>query len=86
MTARGWSSVGLPVITDGSRYWTVADAAVLLGPPRQTVAQVRRMTRDAKMRPVGKRRTSPAGTPGRYARVYAARDFIEAYEALPQDV
>lgn len=84
MTARGWSSAGLPVVTDGSRYWTVADAAVLLGPLCRTVEEVRRMVRKAGLQPIGKRRTSPPGTSGRYSRVYAAKDLIEAYEELSQ--
>lgn len=82
MTARGWSSGGLKTIGDDDTLWTVAEAAVLLGPPRLSVTQVRRMTRRRKMQPVGKRRTSSPGKAGRYARVYRAKDLIEAYDSL----
>lgn len=82
MIGRGWSSAGLKVVTDDPKLWTVAEAAVHLGPPHLSVAQVRQLARIASIEPVGQRRTSAHGKPGRYARVYRAVDFIKAYEAL----
>lgn len=79
---RGWTSEGLKVVTDDDRLWTVADAAVHLGPPALSVSRVRQLVRDENLQPVGKRRTSPTGTSGRYARVYRAVDFIKAHDAL----
>lgn len=82
MSGRGWKSDGLKVVGDDDRYWTVAQAAALLGPPRLTVAQVRQLVQMRNIQPVGKRRVSSHGTAGRYPRVYLATDFIEAFEAL----
>lgn len=80
-----WSSDGLPLVDDDDdTAWTIAQAACLLGPPRLTVTQVRHIIQSIHMQPVGKRRTSPPGQPGRYARVYAASDFIDVYETMHQ--
>lgn len=87
---RGWTSDHLIVIEDGDRLWTVADAAHFLGPLpgdapdlliETTLAKLRTLAR-FHLTPVGKRRTSPQGHPGRYARVYDAADFIELYESM----
>ena len=77
--ARGWTSAELRVVTDDDRLWTVAEAAYLLCLP---VCTVRRQARN--LEPVAKRRTTPHGRSGRYARVYHAKDFILAYEELSQ--
>lgn len=77
---RGWTSAELSVVTDDDRMWTVAQAACLLGPPCLPVWEVRLLAR--RMEPVGKRRTTAHGRSGRYARVYRAKDFIQAYEQL----
>lgn len=81
MNGRGWSAKGLPVRGDDPKEWTVAEAAVHLGPPHLSVAEVRQLARIAGIQPVGRRRTSTSGS-GRYARVYRAVDFIKAYDAL----
>ncbi len=78
MTGRGWTAKDLPLVGDDPKLWTVAQAAALLGPPRLSIGEVRIITK--RMEPVGKRRTAPAGQPGRCARVYNAADFITAYE------
>lgn len=62
--------------------WTVADAATLLGPPVLTRVQVRQLIKMVKLEPVGKRRVTPFGKPGRHARVYPADALIKAYDAL----
>lgn len=80
---RGWTSTDLKAVGDDDRLWTVAEAACLLGPPRLTIAQVRHLIAfPPGIEPVGKRRTSPRGQAGRYARVYRAKDFIEAHDKL----
>jgi hypothetical protein len=91
----GWTSQDLTV-TDDENLWTVADAARLMGPlpgdppdtPLKTTMQkLRDHTRlyPRRFSAVGKRRTTPAGHPGRYARVYAADDFIRLYEEMGED-
>lgn len=88
---RGWTSQDLPVVEDDDSLWTVAEAARLLGPPPNdphnlptaaVITKLRILTCAFKFQPRGKRRTSPAGHPGRYARVYHATDFIELYEMI----
>lgn len=89
--SRGWSSKELPVVCDDENLWTVADAAYTLGTlpgdPENvstpvTVAKLRDLARYHHITPVGKRRSTRAGQPGRYARVYRAMDFIELYEQM----
>lgn len=82
MSGRGWISSDLKVVGDDSKLWTVAEAACLLGPPTLSVARVRHLVQFLSIEPVGKRRTSPHGQAGRYARVYRAADFIAAYDRL----
>lgn len=77
-----WTSQNLKTVGDDERYWTVAQAALLLGPPRLTVTQVRQLVRLHRIEPVGKRRSTRRGQPGRYARVYLATDLIKVYEML----
>lgn len=81
-TERGWSSAGLATVADDETLWTVADAAGLLGPPQLTQAQVRQLIRMIQIEPVGKRRVTARGVPGRHARVYPAEALIKAYDAL----
>ncbi len=76
-----WTSTDLRVVGDDNRYWTVAQAAAILGPPRLSVSDVRQLLRLHGVEPVGKRRTSVTRT-GRYARVYLATDIIKAHESL----
>lgn len=88
---RGWTSDHLTPVGNDDTLWTVADAARILGPlpnyPQNTpttATETRiRLLADAFQIPAqGKRRTSPKGKPGRYARVYHAQDIIELYETL----
>lgn len=77
---RGWSSADLPVISaDDARFWSIADAAVLLGPPTLTPRQFRDLVRVVGLEPAGKR---PAGAGRRYVRVYSATDLIVAFEQV----
>jgi hypothetical protein len=87
---RGWKSSNLMVVEDDDTLWNVAEAARHLGPlPRDpedtaalvTVAKLRALAR-YHLTPVGKRRSTAPGKPGRYARVYRATDFIGLYEQL----
>jgi hypothetical protein len=87
VTARGWTSKGLPTVGDDPTLWTVTEAAALLGPPELSVDQVRALVRLIGLEPVGKRAgVTVIYTPssGRYARVYPAQALIEAYEKLHQ--
>lgn len=79
---RGWSSDGLRTVGDDDTLWTVADAASLLGPPQLTPVQVRQLIKMVDLEPIGKRRVTPVGRPGRHARVYRAEALIQAYDAL----
>jgi len=82
VAARGWSSDGLKTVGDDEQLWTVADAAKLLGPPQPSQLQVRQLIKMLDIQPSGKRRVTPAGRPGRHARVYDAQALIKAYDAL----
>jgi hypothetical protein len=79
---KGWSSDGLPTVGDDEKLWTAAQAAVLLGPPDLTTSEVRRLIQTFNLKPVGKRRTTGHGQPGRHARVYKAIEFIGAYDDI----
>jgi hypothetical protein len=91
---RGWTSRDLDVVCDDDNLWTVTEAAQHLGPlpddPEDTpvavtTAKLRNLTRCPQLTglvPVGKRRSSRDGQPGRYARVYRAGDFIALYERM----
>lgn len=77
----GWTSGELAVVKDDPRYWSVAEAAYLLGPPQLTEAQVRHLVRMFSLTPIGKRANGPRR---RYVRVYNALELIEAYERLTE--
>jgi hypothetical protein len=86
VTGRGWSAAGLKVVGDDDTLWTAAEAARLLGPPELSAEKVRLLIQlSPGLKPVGRRRTTPHGRPGRYARVYEAQAFIKAYEGLLQE-
>ena len=80
MTARGWSASDLPVVGDDEKLWTVAEAAARLLLP---VSVVRLLAHGIK--PVGRRRTAGAGKPGRCARVYHEKDFLDKHKKLYGD-
>lgn len=78
----GWKSEDLPLVGvgDGS-YWSVADAANLLGPPTLSEKQVRDLIGLLDMQPVGKR---TAGPRRRHVRVYSAIALITAFEKVAE--
>jgi hypothetical protein len=84
VSGRGWSSQGLKAVGDDDTLWTVADAARLLGTAekRMSAEKVRHLIDWFDLEPVGKRRTTPYGTSGRYARVYNSIDLIKAHDRL----
>lgn len=91
---RGWTSQELAAVGDDDTLWTIIEAAQHLGPlpgdPDQMpviaiVTKLRILARFHHLEPVGKRRTTPVGTPGRFARVYRAIDFINLYAMMDFD-
>ena len=75
----GWSSKDLTVL-DGDQngeYWTISEAASILGPPSLTETQLRQLIRMVSIEPAGKR---PGGS--RYVRAYKAVELIKLYEAI----
>lgn len=93
---RGWTSQELPAVGDDAHLWTIMDAARHLGPlpgdPDDTpldvtVTKLRNLVRYHRLHlpPAGKRRSTRAGQPGRYARVFRANDFIVLYESMDPD-
>ena len=76
----GWQSDGLRVIpASDARYWSIADAASLLGPPVLTERQLRDLLGIIGLQPAGKR---PAGPKRRHVRVYEAIRIIAVYDAV----
>lgn len=79
---RGWSSAGLRTISPSDpRYWSIAEAARLLGPPQLDEAAVRQLVKLAGIEPRGKRQNGPKR---RHVRVYDAVEFIAAFEKLAE--
>lgn len=79
-SALGWRSDDLEVIpASDARYWSIADAARLLGPPVLTERQLRELIGICQLRPAGKR---SAGPNRRHVRVYEAIRMIQAFEAI----
>jgi hypothetical protein len=78
----GWTSENLPLVaeSDGS-FWSVANAAELLGPPKLSEKQVRNLIDLLDMQPVGKR---TAGPRRRHVRVYSAIALITAFEKVAE--
>lgn len=77
---RGYATKSLSVVAvDDERYWTVSDAAKLLGPPELSEAQVRQLVNLCSLSPAGKR---PGGSRRRHVRVYKAEELIRAYAAI----
>jgi hypothetical protein len=77
---RGWSSKNLEVVPLlDPRYWSVFDAASLLGPPKLSESQVRDLIHLAGLEPAGKRHN---GSRRRHIRVYLAENLIEAYDKI----
>lgn len=79
---RGWSSRDLAVVAvDDPSYWSVFDAATLLGPPKLSESQVRNLITLANLQPAGKRHN---GARRRHVRVYRAVELLDAYEKVAQ--
>jgi hypothetical protein len=79
-TRRGYATRELAVISpDDERYWSVADAARLLGPPEWTESQVRQLVNLLALQPAGKRQ---GGSRRRHVRVYEAGVLARAHSAL----
>lgn len=77
---RGWSSQNLSVVPLlDPEYWSVFDAAAILGPPKLTEEQVRNLIHLAKLQPAGKRHN---GSRRRHVRVYRAADLLRAYDKI----
>lgn len=77
---RGWSSQHLTVVPLlDERYWSVFDAAELLGPLKLTQKQVHSLIDLVKLKPVGKR---PNGPKMRHVPVYLAEDLIRFHKKL----
>ena len=79
---KGWSSDGLGIVGSDVRFWTLADAASILGPPSLTTEQLRALVKILGIAPAGKRRTTGSGISGRHARVYSAKTLILVYEVI----
>lgn len=77
---RGYETKYLPVVSpDDPNYWSVSDAAKLLGPPELTETQVRQLVHLVGMTPKGKR---SGGSRRRHVRVYDAGELSRAYAAI----
>jgi hypothetical protein len=77
---RGYATMTLPVVSmDDERYWSVSDAARLLGPPDLSDAQVRQLIHLFGFQPAGKRN---GGSRRRHVRVYDAEKLARAYAAI----
>jgi hypothetical protein len=77
---RGYATTGLRVVSaDDERYWSVADASRLLGPPDLSEGQVRQLVNLFGFQPVGKRN---GGSRRRHVRVYDAEKLAKAYAAI----
>jgi hypothetical protein len=77
---RGYATQFLPVVAVGDeRYWSVSEAAAILGPPELNEMQVRQLVHLLDMQPVGKR---SGGSKRRHVRVYDATRLARAYAAI----
>jgi hypothetical protein len=77
---RGWSSRDLKEVSvRDDKYWSIADAADLLGSAQFGENQVRQLVKLAGLEPAGKRFAGPRR---RHVRVYAAKDLIDAFEKI----
>jgi hypothetical protein len=77
---RGYATRSLPVVSvDDERYWSVSDAASILGPPDLSEMQVRQLVHLLNMQPIGKR---SGGSRRRHVRVYDAAHLARAYAAI----
>lgn len=77
MTGRGWTTIGLILVDEDEKLWTVAEAAKLLG---KSPADVRFMIRSLEIPPVGMQKKNGPEKRGRQPRVFRAIDIIRAYD------
>lgn len=79
-TKRGYATRQLPVVApDDVRFWSVSDAARLLGPPDLDESQVRQLIHLIGLEPTGKR---SGGSRRRHVRVYDASRLARAFAAI----
>ena len=79
-TRRGYATRDLPLVEiDDERFWSVSDAAKILGPPEMSELQVRQMIHLFRFEPSGKR---VGGARRRHIRVYDASLLARAHAAL----
>lgn len=79
-TRRGYATRDLPIVSaDDERFWSVGDAAKLLGPPTWSEPQVRQLVQLLGLSPCGKRQS---GARRRHVRVYDAATMVKAHSAL----
>lgn len=79
MTKRGWTTIGLVLVDEHEKLWTVAEAARLLG---KRPDSVRWLIRELEIPPVGMQKQSGPERRGRQPRVYRAIDLIQAYDGF----
>lgn len=79
MTARGWTTIGLILVDEHERLWTVAQAAAFMG---KREPDVRWLIRSREIPPVGIQKQNGPEKRGRQPRVYRAIDIIQAYEGF----
>lgn len=79
MTKRGWSTIGLVLVDEHERIWTVAEAAQLLDEPE---SDIRWIIRRLEIPPVGMQKQTGPDRRGRQPRAYRAIDLIQAFDAL----
>lgn len=77
MTTRGWTTIGLTLVDEDERLWTVAQAARLLG---KRPDDVRSLIRNLEIPPVGMQKQNGPEKRGRQPRIYRAIDLIRAYD------
>lgn len=77
---RGWTTVGLTLVDEDERLWTVAQAATFLGKRQDDVRFVIRNS--PAIAPVGMQKQIGPDKRGRQPRVYRAIDLIRAFDAL----
>lgn len=79
MSTRGWTTVGLALVDEDERLWTVAQAARLL---EKNPGDVRWLIRSLGITPVGMQKQNGPEKRGRQPRVYRAIDLIRAYDGF----
>lgn len=79
MKKRGWSTIGLILVDEHERIWTVAEAAQLLD---ETESDLRWLIRRLEIPPVGMQKKTGQDKRGRQPRAYRAIDLIRACDAL----